>query len=72
MLAVAYCLAISVLYVASLYIWRVPADRQHPDTVKARMVSVLLTCCVAWLPAWHMHQQVKGGSNISPCAPLLL
>lgn len=59
MLALIYCLAISVLYVVSLYVWRgVPPDRQHPDTVKARMLGVLLTCCVAWLPTWHMRNQV--------------
>jgi hypothetical protein len=58
MVAVVHCLCISTLYVASLYIWRVPASRQHPDTIKARMKGVLMTCCVAWLPAWHMHRQV--------------
>lgn len=58
MAAVLYCISISILYVASLYVWAVPGHRNHPVTVRARMLSVLLTCCVAWLPAWHMRRKV--------------
>lgn len=70
-MAVACCLGISALYVASLYIWRVPADRQHPTTVRARMVGVLLTCCVAWLPAWHIHHNTQSEQDLPDLLQLL-
>lgn len=59
MQSIACCGLISTLYVSSLYVWRTPPSRQHPTTVKWRMLGVTLTSLVAWLPAWLMLRQAR-------------
>ncbi|KAF6205522.1 hypothetical protein GE061_019695 [Apolygus lucorum] len=39
-LVVAECLTLSVAYVCSLYVWSSPLNRDHPSTIKRRLVSV--------------------------------
>ncbi|KAK9892286.1 hypothetical protein WA026_019093 [Henosepilachna vigintioctopunctata] len=34
------CIILSITYVGSLYIWRTPHHRDHPDVVKKRFISV--------------------------------
>jgi hypothetical protein len=58
-ISAACCGLISLAYVASLYVWNTPPSRQHPDTVKWRMLGVVLCSCVAWLPAGLMHRRVS-------------
>eukprot|EP00798_Chlamydomonas_sp_ICE-L_P024600 gene24600-10218_t len=47
--AVLGCLFSTVIYVGSLYIWRGP-PRDHPVTIKRRMLSVTIASTLAWIP----------------------
>ncbi|XP_033324305.1 ras converting CAAX endopeptidase Sras isoform X1 [Megalopta genalis] len=41
------CLGLAVVYVASLYVWRNPCDREHPSTIKRRFFSVFIVCLIS-------------------------
>ncbi|XP_065344188.1 CAAX prenyl protease 2 [Cloeon dipterum] len=41
LLRVAACFAQAVLYIASLYVWNSPFNRDHPSTIKRRFISAL-------------------------------
>ncbi|XP_058057241.1 CAAX prenyl protease 2 [Anopheles bellator] len=45
--SVGACFVISVIYVASLYIWNTKHDRDHPSTIKRRFFSVFVVMLVA-------------------------
>lgn len=47
LITVSCCLAMSVLYVSSLYIWNNKHNRDHPATVKRRFLSVTVVMCIA-------------------------
>ncbi|GIL68953.1 hypothetical protein Vafri_22216, partial [Volvox africanus] len=51
-LAVLACLAITSSYVGALYIWGSSLPRDHPTTIKRRLLSVVLVCGVSWMPAY--------------------
>ncbi|XP_015588420.1 CAAX prenyl protease 2 [Cephus cinctus] len=36
------CFALSIVYVASLYVWNSPENREHPSTIKKRFFSVFI------------------------------
>ncbi|GLH07732.1 hypothetical protein R5R35_005888 [Gryllus longicercus] len=40
--SVAACFFLSVIYVASLYVWNSPLNRNHPSTIKKRFFSVFI------------------------------
>ncbi|KAG8230984.1 hypothetical protein J437_LFUL003942 [Ladona fulva] len=40
--SVAACFLLSVVYVASLYVWNSPHNRDHPSTIKRRFFSVFI------------------------------
>lgn len=52
------CLLIAVVYVSCLYVKRTPASRQHPETVKWRIIAVLVASSMAWWPVYIRRQQV--------------
>lgn len=45
--SVGCCLILSVIYVASLYVWNTKHNRDHPSTVKRRFVSVIIVMLIA-------------------------
>ncbi|XP_055848825.1 CAAX prenyl protease 2 [Episyrphus balteatus] len=45
--SVSCCLALSILYVASLYVWKDSQQRNHPSTVKKRFCSVSIVMLIA-------------------------
>lgn len=47
--SVGACFTISVIYVASLYVWKSKHDRDHPSTIIRRFVSVFIVMLVAQL-----------------------
>mmetsp|Transcript_6729 Transcript_6729/g.14850 ORF Transcript_6729/g.14850 Transcript_6729/m.14850 type:complete len:310 (+) Transcript_6729:88-1017(+) len=63
------CAFATSLYVGLLYIWR-GLPRDHPLTIKKRMLSVLLACVAAWLPLyWAYHASTS--SQVKPLTQLL-
>ncbi|XP_064621766.1 CAAX prenyl protease 2-like [Lineus longissimus] len=40
-------LFLAIVYVGSLYIWKTSADRDNPDTIKRRFLSVSIVCLLA-------------------------
>lgn len=47
LVSVGACFAISVIYVASLYVWQSKHDRDHPSTIKRRFFSVFVVMLIA-------------------------
>lgn len=47
--AIAGCLLCTGTYVGLLYLWR-GMPRNHPSTIRRRMLSVGAACSVAWVP----------------------
>uniref|UniRef100_A0A182N5J1 CAAX prenyl protease 2 n=1 Tax=Anopheles dirus TaxID=7168 RepID=A0A182N5J1_9DIPT len=47
LVSVGACFVISVIYVASLYVWNSKHDRDHPSTIKRRFFSVSVVMIVA-------------------------
>uniref|UniRef100_A0A182T0X0 CAAX prenyl protease 2 n=1 Tax=Anopheles maculatus TaxID=74869 RepID=A0A182T0X0_9DIPT len=45
--SVGACFVISIIYVASLYVWNSKHDRDHPSTIKRRFFSVFVVMLVA-------------------------
>lgn len=45
--AILLCLCLAVVFVASLYVWRSPYDREHPTIIKKRFFSVFIVCLVS-------------------------
>ncbi|XP_053679856.1 CAAX prenyl protease 2 [Anopheles nili] len=45
--SVGACFVISVVYVASLYVWNSKHDRDHPSTIKRRFFSVFVVMLIA-------------------------
>ncbi|XP_018350382.1 PREDICTED: CAAX prenyl protease 2 isoform X1 [Trachymyrmex septentrionalis] len=45
--AILACLALSIVYVASLYVWSSPHNREHPSTIKKRFLSVFIMTLVS-------------------------
>lgn len=41
-----HCLLLAVLYVASLYVIKSPYPRDHPKTIKQRIVGVMIVCII--------------------------
>ncbi|GLC37883.1 hypothetical protein PLESTB_001506400 [Pleodorina starrii] len=56
--AVLACLAIASTFVGLLYIWRGTLPRDHPTTVKRRLLSIAMVCSVAWVPAYFWATQL--------------
>ncbi|XP_077265639.1 ras converting CAAX endopeptidase Sras [Temnothorax americanus] len=46
------CFALSIVYVASLYVWSSPYSREHPSTIKKRFVSILVITLVSPAPVY--------------------
>lgn len=46
------CVLLSVIYVASLYIWKSKQDRNHPEVIKKRFLSVGIMMLVSPLFPW--------------------
>uniref|UniRef100_A0A8D8N554 CAAX prenyl protease 2 n=1 Tax=Culex pipiens TaxID=7175 RepID=A0A8D8N554_CULPI len=46
-ISVGACFIISVIYVASLYVWRSKHDRDHPSTIKRRFFSVFVVMIIS-------------------------
>ncbi|XP_058811819.1 CAAX prenyl protease 2 [Topomyia yanbarensis] len=47
LVSVGACFTISVIYVASLYVWKSRHDRDHPFTIKRRFFSVFVVMLIA-------------------------
>lgn len=47
--ALATCFSLAIVYVGSLYIWTSNLPRDHPQTIKERIVRVTLTCALSIL-----------------------
>ncbi|XP_011141942.1 CAAX prenyl protease 2 [Harpegnathos saltator] len=57
--AVLSCLALSVVYVASLYVWSSPHNREHPSTIKKRFFSVFIMTLISPVPLYFgMNENV--------------
>ncbi|XP_011878629.1 PREDICTED: CAAX prenyl protease 2 [Vollenhovia emeryi] len=50
--AIFACLALSIAYVASLYVWSSPHNREHPSTIKKRFFSVFVVTLVSPAPMY--------------------
>jgi hypothetical protein len=63
------CFCCCFVYVGSLYIWS-GLPRNHPATIKRRTVSVLLACCLTWVPLYlalpkrDMHGKVCASDEV--------
>ncbi|DBA79350.1 TPA: hypothetical protein ACH3X2_000001 [Trebouxia sp. C0005] len=53
--AVLNCMCIGIAYVVPFYA-RAGHERNHPSTIKFRMVSTATTCLVAWVPLYWQLQ----------------
>ncbi|KAG2444964.1 hypothetical protein HXX76_001699 [Chlamydomonas incerta] len=58
-LAVLACIANALAYVGLLYVWRGNLPRDHPTTIKRRVLSTALACSVAWLPVYFWATRIK-------------
>jgi hypothetical protein len=56
--AIAGCLLCTGSYVGFLMVWR-GLPRNHPKTIKRRMLSVGAACSVTWLPLYLAHPEVR-------------
>ncbi|KAF4532203.1 hypothetical protein B566_EDAN002266 [Ephemera danica] len=62
------CFFLSIIYVASLYVWSVSHDRDHPETIKRRFFSVFIVSLICpiivkiFIPE-NILQQVKAGTG---------
>ncbi len=51
------CGLITAVYVGLLNVWGHTLPRDHPTTIKRRMLSVAAACTVSWVPvAWTLMQ----------------
>ncbi|XP_014604554.1 CAAX prenyl protease 2 [Polistes fuscatus] len=41
------CFVLSVVYIASLYVWNSPHNREHPSTIKRRFFSVFVVALIS-------------------------
>ncbi|KAL2731948.1 CAAX prenyl protease 2 isoform X2 [Vespula squamosa] len=41
------CFVLSVVYIASLYVWNSPHNREHPSTIKRRFFSVFIVALIS-------------------------
>lgn len=57
LITVSCCLAMSVLYVASLYIWNNKHNRDHPATVKRRFLSVTVVMFISPIFVYKFSSQ---------------
>lgn len=64
MAAVAGCSLISFAYVGVLYVWH-GLPRDHPCTIKRRLMSILLVCGLTWMPAWLLARHICGRDRAS-------
>ncbi|KAG2448480.1 hypothetical protein HYH02_006372 [Chlamydomonas schloesseri] len=60
--AVLACIANALCYVGLLYVWRGNLPRDHPTTIKRRVLSTALACTVSWLPIYFWATRVKPAS----------
>ncbi|KDR09270.1 CAAX prenyl protease 2 isoform X2 [Zootermopsis nevadensis] len=51
------CFLLSVVYVASLYIWKSPHSRDHPSTIKKRFLSVFIMMFISPLFLYYFSQE---------------
>ncbi|PSN50774.1 CAAX prenyl protease 2 [Blattella germanica] len=51
------CFVLSVVYVASLYIWNSPYFRDHPSTIKKRFLSVFIMMFISPLFLYYFSQE---------------
>ncbi|XP_069689774.1 CAAX prenyl protease 2 isoform X6 [Periplaneta americana] len=51
------CFILSVVYVASLYVWNSPHNRDHPSTIKKRFFSVFIMMFVSPLFLYYFSQE---------------
>lgn len=45
--AIFSCFVLSVVYIASLYVWNSPHNREHPSTIKRRFFSVFIVTLIS-------------------------
>ncbi|KAK2585639.1 hypothetical protein KPH14_010263 [Odynerus spinipes] len=45
--AIFSCFVLSVVYIASLYVWNSPHNREHPSTIKKRFFSVFIMALIS-------------------------
>ncbi|KAF7990903.1 hypothetical protein HCN44_000708 [Aphidius gifuensis] len=50
--AIFSCTILSIIYVASLYIWKSPHSREHPSTIKKRFLSVFIISLISPVPLY--------------------
>lgn len=59
MIELGACFTIAVLYVASLYIWSSEHNRDHPETIKRRFISVTVIMAISPLFVYFLcHDQI--------------
>ena len=62
----AACVALASAYVFSLYLWRTAnTDRDNPETIKRRFISVLAVCAVSPVFLWLISSPVGPSSGHS-------
>ncbi|KAK9808213.1 hypothetical protein WJX73_009523 [Symbiochloris irregularis] len=61
----AACWAVAVLYVAPFYLVRSKHSRNHPETIKTRMLAVTFSSALSWIPLYILWQQ-KGAYAAGP------
>ena len=64
-LAAAACAGVALLYVLSLYMASGSRPRNHPTTIRRRMLACAAVSCVAWLPVYYWAQWKK--VTVSTC-----
>ncbi|XP_058808972.1 CAAX prenyl protease 2 [Phymastichus coffea] len=59
------CLVLSIVYVASLYVWRSPLNRDHPSLIKRRFFSVFVMTILSPLFLYFgINEQFYQGATI--------
>lgn len=52
MLGVMVCLLLAVAFVGSLYAWKQTHDRDHPETIKRRFISIFIVSLISPFVVW--------------------
>ncbi|XP_067012806.2 CAAX prenyl protease 2 [Anabrus simplex] len=55
--SIAACLILSIVYVASLYVWSGPHNRDHPSTIKKRFFSVFVMMFISPLFLYYFSSE---------------
>lgn len=65
--SISACVFLTILYVASLYIWNSPFNRDHPSTIKKRFFSVFCMMLVAplFLKCFLSNSSLERGNFLS-------